>query len=205
MIAKASLLVSQINALIEELQKKENPVIDQKISQIKAINKTIKDMEKGNIAIPKDLIRVRNKLTADLKEENNPEEILLFLADELSKSLKKIKINRSKLNRLSQTSAYRERIGKDVKRINSSQMRKELIEVLREAGGNENLKTIQTKLEAKLKSRLSEADLEKLDNGIPRWVKTLQMLRTPLMKKGVLKRNSERGIWELTARYLKKN
>ena len=94
MIAKASLLISQINSMIEELQTANNPVLDQKISQIKAINKTIKNMEKDNIAIPKELVRVRNKLTSDLKQENNPEEVLLFLFDELSKSLKKLKLTR---------------------------------------------------------------------------------------------------------------
>jgi len=204
MIAKASLLISQINSMIEELQTANNPVIDQKISQIKAINKTIKTMEKDNIAIPKELVRVRNKLTADLKQENNPEEVLLFLSDELAKCLKTIKINKTKLSPASSKIENRARIGRNVKRISRNEMKKELIGVLQEAGGSETLQKIQTKIEMKCKHKFSEADKEKLDTGIPRWIKTLQMLRTPLIQRKILKNNSPRGIWELTDKYLKK-
>ena len=134
MIAKASLLISQINSMIEELQTANNPVLDQKISQIKAINKTIKNMEKDNITIPKELVRVRNKLTSDLKQENNPEEVLLFLFDELSKTLKKIKIDKKKLALPPQKKEIRRRIERTAKRISSNEMRKGLIEVLQGQG-----------------------------------------------------------------------
>ena len=204
MIAKASLLISQINSMIEELQTANNPVLDQKISQIKAINKTIKNMEKDNIAIPKELVRVRNKLTSDLKQENNPEEVLLFLFDELSKTLKKIKIDKKKLALPPQKKENRRRIERTAKRISSNEMRKGLIEVLQEAGGSENLKKIQVEIEMKFKHKFSESDTEKLDSGIIRWIKTLQMLRTPLIQQGVLKENSPRGMWELSDKYMKK-
>ena len=204
MISKASLLISQINSMIEELQTTTNPELDQKISQIRVINKTIKTMEKDRIAIPKELIRVRNKLTADLKQENNPEEVLVFLSDELLKSLQKIKVKRSKKSLLPEKLGSRQRIGRNVKRISNVEMKKVLIEVLQEAGGSENLKQIQMKIESKNKHRFSEADLEKLEGGIPRWVKTLQMLRNPLIQRKILKKDSPRGIWELTDKYLKK-
>lgn len=204
MISKASLLISQINSMIEELQTTTNPELDQKISQIRAINKTLKNMERDHIAIPKELIRVRNKLTADLKQENNPEDVLVFLADELAKSLGKIKTKRRQTSLLPEKLENRQRIGRNVKRVSNTEMKKILIEILQEAGGSENLKQIQMKIEAKNKNRFSEADLEKLEGGVPRWVKTLQMLRTPLIQRKVLKNNSPRGIWELTDKYLKK-
>lgn len=204
MISKASLLISQINSMIEELQTATNPELDLKISQIKAIDKTIKNMEKDHIAIPKELVRVRNKLITDMKQENNPEEVLQFLFDELVKSLKKIKINRNKLSVAPKKKEVRKRILKSVQRVSNNEMKNGLIEILQEAGGSEKRKKIEIKIESKFKHKFSEADLEILDTGMPRWIKTLQMLRTPLIQQGVLKNKSPRGMWELSDKYMKK-
>jgi len=52
-----------------------------------------------------------------------------------------------------------------------------------------------------MKDKLVSADLEtNPKTNDPLWFDTLQAARTALLAKGLLKNNSRRGLWEITAK-----
>jgi hypothetical protein len=50
----------------------------------------------------------------------------------------------------------------------------------------------------RLADRLTDLDRENLDSGDVRWRNRVQFTRLTLRKRGLLKGDSPRGIWELT-------
>jgi hypothetical protein len=205
MIGRASLLIKQINDFIVELQNIQNPELDNKKNQLKIISETIRKLEKAGIEVPSDLVTIQNKLNTELNEFDNPEEVLFFVADELSKSIEKIRKYGNYSGDTSMSYTYKGRISRDIPTTSRKVLKETLIDVLNELGGHGNLNLVQEKMAIKLKSQLKPADLELLDDGVPRWQKNVQWLRYKLMGEGVIKDNSPRGIWELSAKYLRKN
>jgi hypothetical protein len=72
--------------------------------------------------------------------------------------------------------------------------------VLRENGGKAPVKKIRELLEPRMAQRLSSADYEKVSSGDPRWWNAVCWERHDLVKAGLLRGDSERGVWELSAR-----
>jgi hypothetical protein len=198
MIGKASHLIKQINNLISELQNLHNPDLEAKKTQIRAISEGIHKIEKSGVPVPNDLIIIQEKLQSELKEFDNPDDVLLFIADEMSKSIEKIRSQHVKLSGESPRSfTYKGRISRDTPTTSRNELKKTLIETLKEFGGSANLNDIQQRMAIKLKSRFTPADVELLDDGVPRWQKNIQWLKYRLTLNGILKDNSPRGIWEL--------
>lgn len=73
-----------------------------------------------------------------------------------------------------------------------------LIEVLRDFGGSASKKTIEYEIGRRLENEFTPADYERVGEGIPRWKKNVQWNRLHLVKRGVMKEGSPRGIWELS-------
>ena len=206
MIGKAALAIKQINNLIEELQNIKNPVLDSKKTQIKAISKTIQQIERSGVQVPDDLLIIQNKLKFELNELDNTNDVLLFIADELSKSVGKIRDHYNKTaDVIIRKNTYKGRISRDIPTIKRPELQKAVIETLNEFGGRANANDVLDKLAIKLKTKLTPADLELLDDGYNRWQKNVHWTRYILTEKGVLKSNSPRGIWELSDKYMKKS
>jgi hypothetical protein len=198
MIGKAALAIKQINNLIEELQNTKNPEIDAKKTQINAISKTIQQIERSGVQVPEDLLIIQNKLKTELNQFDNPDDILLFIADELSKSVRKIRDPYNKTSDANiRKNTFKGRISRDIPTIKRPELQRIIIETLKEFGGRANANDVLDKLAIKLKNKLTPADLELLDDGYTRWQKNVHWTRYILTGKGVLKNNSPRGIWEL--------
>ena len=61
------------------------------------------------------------------------------------------------------------------------------------------MKDVLVKVHEKMKDQLTEKDHEKLPSGTGiRWQNRAQWQRMRLIEKGYLKKDSERGIWEIT-------
>lgn len=74
-----------------------------------------------------------------------------------------------------------------------------LLESLIEMGGSGKAQDILNRVFNKMKHRLKGKDLEKLSSGSGlRWIKTAQWERHRLIIKGYLKKDSPRGLWEIT-------
>jgi hypothetical protein len=67
-------------------------------------------------------------------------------------------------------------------------------------GGKASVKEIRECLEPRMAPRLSSADYEQVSSGDPRWWNAVSWERNDLVKEGLLRGDSERGVWELSAR-----
>ena len=75
-----------------------------------------------------------------------------------------------------------------------------IIHVLVELGGSAKLNEVLAKLEPRMKGILTSVDYEPVssDPDLPRWRNTAQWARNTMVKEGLLKQDSPRGIWEIT-------
>ncbi|MCL5283125.1 MAG: winged helix-turn-helix domain-containing protein, partial [Armatimonadetes bacterium] len=85
-----------------------------------------------------------------------------------------------------------------------------ILRVLSEMGGEGRAKDVLLKVHETMQDILSSADDERMASGskLPYWQYTAQFARNDLLKKGYLKANSARGLWELSGEgreYLKQN
>jgi hypothetical protein len=94
--------------------------------------------------------------------------------------------------------APRQRSGGE--KLPQKEFRAPLLDVLREKGGKASVKEIRESLEPRMAPRLSRADYEQVSSGDPRWWNAVCWERNDLVKEGVLRGDSERGVWELSAR-----
>lgn len=72
-----------------------------------------------------------------------------------------------------------------------------LIETMRELGGRASVKDVREYIEPRLKPLLKAGDYEYVSTGDPRWWNAVCWARNDLIKSGVFKRGTERGVWEL--------
>ena len=80
-----------------------------------------------------------------------------------------------------------------------SQYRIPILQVLTELGGQGRVNEILEKVYEKMEDILNKVDLELLPSGTDsRWRNTAQWARNTMIKEGLLKKDSPRGIWEIT-------
>jgi len=85
-------------------------------------------------------------------------------------------------------------------KLPQKEFRQPLLETLRDLGGKSAVKIIREKMEPKVAPRLSEADYAPVSTGEPRWWNAVCWERHDLVREGLLKDDSERGVWELSER-----
>jgi hypothetical protein len=90
MIAKAAGIIKQLNDLIYELQRDENPELNKKKSQLSAINRSIQYMEIEGLEISTELLKLKEQLVSEKKKFDDPEEILDFIKNQLKTTIKNI-------------------------------------------------------------------------------------------------------------------
>ena len=73
-----------------------------------------------------------------------------------------------------------------------------ILESLYERGGRASGNDVLETVEQKTRHLFSEVDYEVVNGNVPRWRKGAQWTHQDLIKRGLLKRDSARGIWELT-------
>jgi DNA-sulfur modification-associated/Mrr N-terminal domain len=74
-----------------------------------------------------------------------------------------------------------------------------ILQALNESGGAAKVNDVLERVEQLMKGMLREVDYEPLaSDSMLRWRKTAQWARDAMVKEGLLKSNSPRGIWEIT-------
>jgi restriction system protein len=74
-----------------------------------------------------------------------------------------------------------------------------ILQELLARGGSGQATEITDAVGERLKDKLTERDRENLNSGDIRWRNRAQFTRLTLRKRGLLREDSPRGIWELTA------
>jgi restriction system protein len=81
-----------------------------------------------------------------------------------------------------------------------AEFRRPLLETLRDLGGKSTAKFVRKRMELKLAPKLNGADYSPVGHGEPRWWKHVCWQRFILVKQGLLRDDSKRGVWELSER-----
>jgi hypothetical protein len=76
-----------------------------------------------------------------------------------------------------------------------------ILRALDELGGSATMQHVLEKVGVAMKERMRDVDYQSLksDPGRPRWNNTAQWARNSMVEEGLLKKNSPRGVWEITA------
>jgi len=88
-------------------------------------------------------------------------------------------------------------------RTPQSAFRQPLLRVLTESGGSGKMSEVVDRVGDVMSMQLNEIDRQKLATGEIRWRNAVQWERNEMVKEGFLKKDSPRGVWELTARGIK--
>lgn len=73
-----------------------------------------------------------------------------------------------------------------------------ILKILNELGGSAKASDVLERLGPTMKERLKEVDYQPIRSGEIRWRKAANFARDTMVKKGLLKSGSPRGIWELS-------
>lgn len=74
-----------------------------------------------------------------------------------------------------------------------------ILKVLDESGGSARMSDVLPRVEQLMREKLKKIDYEPLpSDGMLRWSKAAQWARNSMVKEGLLKQDSPRGIWEIT-------
>jgi Mrr N-terminal domain len=85
------------------------------------------------------------------------------------------------------------------RKLPQKEFRRPLLLVLKDLGGRARVADVRAAIEPKMASRLSDADYLPVSTGDPRWWNAVCWERNDLVKEGLLRNDSERGVWELSA------
>lgn len=88
-------------------------------------------------------------------------------------------------------------------KLPQKEFRQPLMKLLRELGGSAEVRRIREAMEPIVKAKLNEADYEPVSTGEPRWWNATCWERNDLVKEGLFKKGSPRGVWELSEKGLK--
>src|ERR1700720_2273493 len=83
-------------------------------------------------------------------------------------------------------------------RFSQKEIRILLLETLYGLGGDASTRQVQASIKRALAPVLSDDDCEVASNGNPRWWNAVCTVRSELSMEGLLRCDSERGIWELS-------
>jgi len=86
------------------------------------------------------------------------------------------------------------------KRLSLKHFRMPLLKTLYALGGSEYSREIRATMERLVAPMLGAGDYEIVSNGQPRWWNAICSVRNDLIREGLFRSDSERGIWELSKR-----
>jgi hypothetical protein len=84
------------------------------------------------------------------------------------------------------------------KRAPLKKLRAPLLETLYRLGGKAYSREIRKTIELLVAPILGKADYELVSNAVPRWWNAICSVRNDLIRQGLFRNDSERGIWELS-------
>jgi hypothetical protein len=83
-------------------------------------------------------------------------------------------------------------------RIPQEELKLLLLRTVQQLGGSAVAKKVRNRMEKTLEPRLAESDLQPSSGGQPRWWTAVSWVRVELVKDGLLRADSKRGIWTIS-------
>jgi hypothetical protein len=165
-------------------------------AQLHEISLTIARLEGSGTEIPSTLRDLEAKLSAETHGQEKAIHQLEALEQRLSLVLTDL---RSQLRVIKQgtTQKTTKRTKRRVKTMSPRLLRLEIRRVLREMGGAAQKADIIEAMRQRLELKFREDDLVKDSAGNEKWTRNLAQERERMIKDGILRTGSPRGLWEL--------
>lgn len=194
----AQQLINQLKEFISSIQQGiTRKDIEDKRKQLQAINKSIQHLERFNVAIPDDLRNLKTSLVSEMGGVDRAEDTLRFLAQQLKQILTDIGYLSTST---SQKRKYHGRRSKEPK-TEQPVLREYIIKGLKAHGGTARVNQVLDWMEQKLNDKLTPRDMQLRKSGRLVWKNNACWERFQMVKKGILKNDSLKGIWELSEDY----
>jgi hypothetical protein len=165
--------------------------------QLADLTKMINQWEAKNLPVPDEFRMMQMKLTAEVDHAKEKASILDRIKQGLQDALSKIPYEKQIVNqgvKISKQYAG----SSNVPRTDREIYRDLIAAILRDLGGSASTQVLKEEIKKKLAGRFTEADLGYTTAGERRWWKNARYTKTDLVKKGLLRNNSPKGVWELS-------
>ncbi len=166
-------------------------------AQLREISKTIDRLERINVAIPDVLRAEKTRLAAALAAKSEATEALERLVDSLGNLLRDLRIRLQRRKpQLTFVGVSTERVSGD--RLSRSDLRDSILRGLRSLGGSAPKERVLEAVEADLQGKFLPADLVWLSQSNKfSWQNAAKHVRSEMVKEGLLRHDSPKGVWEL--------
>ncbi|MEN6444897.1 MAG: winged helix-turn-helix domain-containing protein [Candidatus Cloacimonas sp.] len=171
--------------------------------QLVEVSKTIDRLENTGISVPDELRNLKSSLLAKSNDSNQTQSNYNILINGLTDLCNKYKLNgalKPKGRKLTSDEGSPIRRGRLTPK---NTLIKAIVQVLEEMGNSGYIREIHNKLEDVLANVLNSEDYEIDSSGQVTWHHQVDWVRLDMVKKGILKNDSPRGIWELSENYQK--
>ena len=198
------LLLGLFSEVIKALDtQRKSMELDEREKQLQEIAKTIDKLELVKVSVPDELRKLKVGLIAELAIRDEANELMEELADGLDDALQNLNslLGRNKNNGNFSAKEPRKRKLKQP-RTPDEVLRAGIITVLKNMNGSGHIQQILAAMELELAGQLLAHDLENVASGKQLvWQNNVCWERNKMVKQGILRNDSLRGIWELTEAY----
>ena len=194
-------LLNLCREVIDELVRlREDKSLAEQEKQLREISRAIHELEKVGTPVPYELRSFKVNLVARLAVKERHESALETLADGLEKILLDLQPKIGRPEKTAHAKPKRKRRSKKPK-TDKDVLRKEIIRALKKLGGRAHLRQVLSEMERQLHDKFLPGDLEKRQSGEIAWENNACWERFRMVKDGILRDDSPRGIWELSEEY----
>lgn len=194
-----SLMTEIFRQVIESLDSMgEDDETREKEAQLREIAKTVERLEKAGVSVPDGLRGEKTRLAAELAVQSRGLAAMNRLADEMDEVLQDLK---ARIGRNDQPGDKKQprrkrsrspKTGKDV-------LREQILQALKKLGGSGRITDVIEEIGIQLEGKLLPGDLEwRASTNEYAWQNNVQWERYRMVKDGLLRSDSPRGLWQLS-------
>ena len=201
-------LIQNPDALLALVQRAVQHLIEQRPdtaeqeAQLRAVAKTIEQLEKQRVPVPDSLRQTKMDLVAKIGQQNQFDQQIRMLGDGLAEVLEMIEQSsgkprsEGKPQKETQPRQRRPRSSSPPK-TSMPVLREYIIQALSELGGSARGSDVLELMEDILRDKLLPGDMERHKDGEVVWRNNTRWERHFMTKDGILLKDSKRGYWEL--------
>jgi len=184
--------LTQLRAIVDAgIGVVSSPDVYSKAAQLKAVQKTLTELARKGVSVPQELQHLEAELLSYAVTVEEANTTLKYVRSQLREMLKLVS-KRSDSRKMGK----KRRSSDSAPRTAVAQLEDVIVECLREHGGAGSPSEILTWIQDRMVGRFLPGDLVKVRNG-PAWRSAVRGLRGPMIRAGILRGDSRRGVWQL--------
>jgi len=198
-VNEPSELVELCRAVFEQLASKEfNDAEKAQQLQLREIAKAIERLEKLGVPVPDPLRAEKTRLAAILSSGTEDQQALRYIVKEFENLVQELSKGLGLKIQSSSTTRRRRQKRSGLPKTDKETLRNLILTTLKKHGGRSVAIELVKDIEEQLEGKFLPGDLEmRMDGSTIAWKNNLNWQRFFMVKEGILKSNSPRGIWEL--------